>query len=135
MATKKRINVRLLRKIQKHILEEPRRYDQNLWRIEVDPATNPERPPCGTMACIGGWATALSGKERDSYLGWDVAMRLLGLTREQADRLFDTVEKGTDLNKWPKKFVTAYLKAKTPRDRARVAVRRIDHFIKTKGAE
>lgn len=129
----KKMNVKLLRKIQRHILAEPRRYNQNLWREEVDPADD-NHPACGTIACIGGWANVLTGHGAGSSGSWWQAQTALGLTCEQAGRLFDSVSAIPD-DMWPRKFARAYTNARRPLTRARIAVRRIDHFIKTKGAE
>ena len=38
-------------------------------------------------------------------------------------------------NEWPEKFQAALAEAKTPLQRAEVAVKRIEHFIKTNGKE
>lgn len=137
---KMKLNVKLLRKIQRHILAEPRRYDQNaIFTRGLTPGDIYEEghvvPSCGTIACIGGWAGALSKQKRPT--DWNnyentlrFAQRVLRLDDRQATRLFAGTGGG-----WPERFDTAYEKAKTPRGRALVAVRRIDHFIKTKGQE
>jgi hypothetical protein len=126
------MNVKLLRKIQKHILEEPKRYDQNVWLAEGAPQNG--FATCGTMACIGGWAQILGSKRKPRAVSRVNAMRLLGIDRAQAWRLFDSIA-GVPEDMWPRKFSAAYVKAKTDLGRARAAVRRIDHFIKTRGAE
>lgn len=128
-----KLNVKLLRKIQKHILQEPKRYDQNVWFERKNPQHDPSFAPCGTMACIGGWAQSLSSKRGLVEPSFDKARRLLGLECDQAARLLDSVSQSYCA--WPAKFSKAYLKAKTRAGKARVAVRRIDHFIATKGAE
>lgn len=127
-----KMNVRLLRKIQGHILEEPKRF---IMADVIDRAQPGERvedyglewamPKCGTTACIAGWALLLS----NSY-SYDMhqAAGLLGLEYDASDTLFY-------VGGWPPNYQTQWGAAKTPRMRARVAVRRIDHFIKTKGAE
>jgi len=66
--TKTKLNVTLLRKVMKHILEEPRRLRQSEWLAKKGDAyykhvPRKERPPCGTVACIAGWAVELSGVE------------------------------------------------------------------------
>ena len=38
-------------------------------------------------------------------------------------------------DQWPEKFQEALVEAKTPLQRAKVAVKRIEHFIKTNGEE
>ena len=65
------MNTRLLRKIQKHILAEPKRFDMTDWVMRGKPGSlleageqEIEVPKCGTVACIGGWACLLSGKTR-----------------------------------------------------------------------
>lgn len=114
------MNVRLLRKIQKHILAEPKSYDQDAWIREDD---------CGTVACIGGWASILSGNK-------DLTAAL-EISEPSLEVLLAPVPANPRLwpRRWPEKFYRGYLAAKTARGRARAAVRRIDHFIKTKGAE
>jgi hypothetical protein len=134
------MNVKLLTKIQKHILAEPRRLDMDVVLIKgLDPASWRDVPPCGTVGCIGGWAYILSRK-RPQLKQYGIDHLVLGrhelkITAIEADRLFDTVYDDSILNAWPKKYIEAYLKAKSPAGRARAAVRRIDHFIATKGAE
>jgi len=122
------MNVKLLRRIQKAISKEPEKYDQDAW--------------CGSECCLAGHAVILSGHaeiSNDSCEGvmvrlsygkevhiQDFAAEELELTEDQSCKLFDV---------WPREFREAYDGALTDKGRARVAVRRIDHFIKTKGAE
>jgi hypothetical protein len=120
------MNVELLRKIQKHILEEPKRIYMPRWRL-VFSAIRKEglcAPECGTVGCIGGWAEILSGVE-------GYARDLLGLDSEhgEASRLFNDDE-------WPEKFQTGLRKA-NPQTQAyaQVVSDRIDHFISTRGEE
>ena len=123
------MNVKLLRKVQKHIASEPKRFTFD-WMHESDAA------PCGTRACIAGWTLILgtpgwSNKTIDEidtllarrsksgfgfYTG--PASKLLDINYEQAARLFIY---------WPEPFDE--LKS------ADTAVARIEHFIKTKGRE
>jgi hypothetical protein len=121
------MNVRLLRRIQRQLLKEPDSYDQNAY---VDTHTTDDGV-CHTRACISGWACLLSGKSvNDIRFSFGVAQQLLGLTYEQADRLFSPIEGSTD---WPERYARQYLEAKTPRGKARAGFRRIEHFICTKG--
>jgi hypothetical protein len=94
------MNVPLLRKVKKHILAEPRRLEMNNWAVNVDE----EEAPCGTQACIAGWAVILgkgltNNKKREKYIDranthysmnfWhNTARKLLGLTQDQAYNLF-----------------------------------------------
>ena len=123
------MNVKLLRRVKKHILEEPRRFAMGTWQSYGEPKTeaaiglswnarNPYEneqkfPECGTIACIGGWAEYF---EHNSQI------------REWGGKLISA-------SLWPDKFYTRYAKAKTARTRAKIAAERIDHFIATKGAE
>lgn len=131
------MNVKKLRKLQRWILAEPLRFDMRHW-VNRDLAKE-RHTPCGTVGCLAGMAVHMEG--RDPYEAqWrvqDEAEEILGLDRETSNRLFftESMHPLRKAEKWPPKFDRAYAKAKTPRGRARVAVRRIDHFIATKGAE
>ena len=124
------MNVKLLRKIKRHILEEPRRFAMGLWHIERQPGRtidgcvnyyfSPNKfeseqkvPSCGTVACIGGWAEIFGGRDEAAKL------------RRNGKLL--------SVRQWPKAFLVRYEKARTPRARARIAAERIEHYIKTKG--
>jgi len=54
--------VKLVEKVQKHILEEPKRFDMG---ILVQKFANPQlssyesMPPCGTVGCIAGWVSII----------------------------------------------------------------------------
>ena len=143
------MNVKLLREVEKRILAEPRRFDMMTFGDKLDKeaieALGEEAPPCGTVACIAGhvdWMThprlfaasvAIDRFARDDSIV-ERAAKELGLNRFElsqdtyAGRLFFDDE-------WPKKFQAAFSKAKTPLQRAKVAVKRIEHFIKTNGKE
>lgn len=134
------MNVKLLRKIQKHILEKPRRfimatffvrkYGQQKTFISDGAAQRPVKfENCGTAACIGGWAVFLhDGLKTDPENIRARAIKLIGLKSPMGDELFE-------VGHWPAKFRDAYYIAKSQRSRARIAAQRIDHFIATKGAE
>lgn len=139
-STKKnpKLNVKLLRRIQKHILEEPKRLQmrylflrQRNSRTFCADVSGQPFAPCGTAACIAGWAMLLSGiRPYDIDAGTDnqndaaIAERLLGLPEDFWPRLF--VE-----SSWPKPFRAGYRTAKSPKQRAKVAAARIDCLIKT----
>lgn len=136
------MNVELLRKIQKHILAEPERFAMSWWCGTGDPGkpllddsfgeSNIDAliaPECGTVACIAGWAVLLSDGKDGIYSSRYIQERAWELLGEKAERrLFHTC-------KWPGKFANRYEKAKTRKGKAQAAASRIDHFIKTKGAE
>lgn len=125
------MNVKLLRKVIKHISGESRRLEMAVFGEKVDPS-EPDSPPCGTTACIAGWSMILSGKYKLTEKGFpyddSAATELLGIDGYQANRLFYVGE-------WPKKFRDRHDTAKTPRGRSSAAVARIESFIKTNGAE
>jgi len=137
------MNVKLLRKIQKHILAEPRRLNMSHWAAPSHDA------PCGTMACIAGWAVILTKRrgaekfrrvaerlgiglfpdpKRITLNPSTVAAKALRLDLDQKEKLFHTYG-------WPWNFREKYLNAENPRIRARAASDRIDHFIATHGKE
>lgn len=93
------INVPLLRKTLEHITAHPEEWNQDVWA---------KRTECGTACCLAGTALAIQGYEFDwdnngplmSLLGesfWltdgrgidEAAIEELGLTNDEADRLFD----------------------------------------------
>ena len=142
------MNVKLLRKVEKRILAEPRRFDMMTFGTKLNKRTikalGKQAPPCGTVACIAGhddWmahprlfaaSVAIDRFHRDDSIEKRAAKEL-GLVFDpsqdtNAGRLFFDDE-------WPKKFQAAFSKAKTPLQRAKVAVKRIEHFIKTNGKE
>lgn len=140
---KSKINVRLLRAIQRQIAKEPRQFIMSSWFKKDD-----SYPNCGTAACVAGWAIAVSRKKTplqaaislspgfsaSEYLSPQSVVRispragrLLGLDQDQRDRLFI-------MDNWPRQFRFENW-CTMPESRARLAISRIDHFIKTNGAE
>ena len=114
------MNVRLLRKVQRAIVANPEEYDQSSY--------------CGTACCIAGWAVRLNDKISSLNGRWPgevsaEAKSLLKLDTDQYERLCAFA------SGWPDKYAVAYYSAETKKKRARVAFLRINHFIKTKGAE
>lgn len=132
------MNVQLLERVRDHILAKPRRLAMGRW-VQQRSITGPTyisdngRPAkyaeCGTAACIAGWTCVLTENGLNSYN--DIGSRatdLLGLTDLQNYRLFYT-------GSWPERYRKAYYKATNMTERAKVAARRINAFIKTKGQE
>jgi hypothetical protein len=138
--SKPKLNVRLLRRIQKHILKEPRRFFMDWyyehqdnaaeWREkaeEVYEDLSKTPPKCKTAACIAGWACVLTRKQKQAEKSCDwagIAQRELGLDIFSRSALFLD-------NEWPDPFSHQYRKAKTPKQRAQIACARIDYLIKT----
>ncbi len=126
MATKKQVSERnkLLRKVIRHIKAEPKRLNMDSWEEED------EDVPCGTTACIFGWANRL-GRKMPVSVGmpgsggfFDSVCELLSLTDDQGYTLAETGE-------WPLKYCKRYNSAATAKGRANATIRRIEHFIKT----
>lgn len=113
------MNVELLRKIAVVIQEKPAEFDMRGFTRHT------ER---GTTHCIGGWARQLTGN-------YNMA-QALGLTEQQADRLFYV--ESADTEGWPKQFRGVedggdWEHAWRPTIAQTVA--RIEHFIATDGHE
>jgi hypothetical protein len=111
----KQINVRLIRRIQRMILNHPEAFDMGTLRgrtpierqrgmdnfsnttpLSFDPKTM-RAPSCGSACCIAGWASVLATneplsetvkKEQSRGIIWDNAEKALGLTPNQADGIF-----------------------------------------------
>lgn len=135
------MNIERLREVRAIVLAEPARFDMNDYV---------QSEPCGTACCIGGWGASIAGfipkrvkgkkairglvdtaleSGRDCNAHHLAAMASLGISDfHQAERLFLVSD-------WPAVFRTAYRNAETRRARARIAAKRITHFIRTDGAE
>ena len=135
------INYKLLERVKKHILEEPRRFHMDYFGTaaeNVDPNNEDEvweAPACGTVACIAGWATGLRGKKKYPDLkavlraNEDTGIEALGITGDQAQDLFYT-------DNWPYGLGNDYEDALQDHDynlAAEIAVERIDLFIVSRG--
>ncbi len=140
MKKEPKLNVRLLRRIENYIMEEPRRFAMTIFAVKRNEVEEQEAvpfdwsrtpPPCGTTACIAGTAAILSGKtiKEAEKLTTRWYNRLLGLPRKMG---------GLDFSShplfwhdcWPDPYCFRYRDAKTPRARAKVACARIEHLIK-----
>lgn len=123
------MNTELLRKVQKHILEEPKRVHMSRFVFDQDEMDEYRlKPPaCGTVACIGGWAAILGGKKESA--GDSVSGALLDINFGEGERLFYR-------SAWPTKFSERLDRAKPQTEAyAQVVSDRIDHFIETGGQE
>jgi hypothetical protein len=128
-----KLNVKLLRKIKKHVEEEPRRLIMARWQqkgrageLVEDEAATFNLPECGTAACIAGWAVNLSGKKIETDVGAR-AMTLLGLTFEQSQNLFNT-------GNWPGDYGDKFDNETSPERRVKILGKLIDKVIESKGA-
>lgn len=124
------MNTKLLLKVKAAILAEPAKFRMELY-FQSETSS-----PCGTAACIGGHAIAISRKWKRLRAGFKLdsyhpeASRCLEIApdSEQADSLFSA-------GMWPRQFRDRYYKARTAKQRAKAAADRIDHFIATEGRE
>lgn len=138
------MKIRKLRKLKEWILAEPRRFDMTFWAGQINTILA-QQPPCGTVGCLAGMACHMEGKKLVAGTGMtedDLVISreagwILGLSNVQASRLFylDTLHGNAGGGTWPKRFENAYLKAGTLEEKAKIAAKRIDHFIKTDGRE
>jgi hypothetical protein len=138
-----RLNIELLKAVREKIATAPEAYDQG------NEAYYDRRSPCGTVACIGGWADILSAKNDE-----DRQRRMRGMVN--LDRAADELGlNGTDFyneysadiqteravlftgdpdEHWPEPFRQQYWDAEGDSDPtavARVAVAYLDHIIST----
>lgn len=143
------LNVRLLNKVKKHILEEPLRLRMSSWlRIATKASQKQQRfgprgeftdygepntqtfPACKTIGCIAGW-TVLLGLPADQAKNIspdddieEIAVRLLNMDYSDMCSLFYVGD-------WPDHLHQAYIAAKTPIERAKLVAAAIDDFKKT----
>jgi hypothetical protein len=136
------MNVELLRKVEAHILEEPKRLYMRTWiKLKEKGHILMRRqdgfcrsfPACGTAGCIAGWVVMLSHAETKKPITTDEddlaeeARLLLGLEVFEARRLFIPMH-------WPYEFRRGISDDGT-KETAEVCVRRIEHFIETGGGQ
>lgn len=125
------INVELLNRVADHIEKHSEQFDIDNWNKTT--VSKPSwwaklrgaQPVCKTTYCIAGWAVVLSGLRCEDNIPAQ-AQRLLGLTLDQAKKLFYKTH-------WPSYF-TQSGKAQHVQN-AWIAAERIRHFIATNGAE
>ena len=122
----------LLEQVKRNILKHPTQFVMHSYFAYEDSIGNTPGG-CGTAACIAGWTMHLlkgnATLEETSGIvevssTFQVARKALGLTTEQADNLFR-------VNNWPAQFRRDLELAPTAGRAAKVAAKRIDHFIRT----
>jgi len=124
------MNKKAFREVEKFITKEARHLNMASWLAETD-------KPCGTTCCLAGAAYLIKNNQsvRDYndklYPGTDKiiddAKQFLGIDESESQSLFFWAF-------WPEKFRREYIKARGQKGRAAVVVRRIEYFIKTRGA-
>lgn len=150
--SEQRLNIELFKKVREKIATTPEAYDQRVFGRSEPLA------PCGTAACIAGWACVLSGVMRldDVQLANPTdtgqtgiidlvderAAEALRLTDYESDVLFtsepegdcdDYDDDGNDIyaGGWPEPFAEQWREAVSNDARAQVAVAYLDHIIET----
>lgn len=122
------MNIDLLLEVKEKILQQPYNFGMNAWdgRNSLD-------EECETAHCIGGWGVFLMRQKAVNFRDFQLSSlrELFQIDEEQDERLFHT-------DSWPHQFENAYEDAQQKRDLrlcAKVAAKRIDHFIATEGRE
>lgn len=136
--------IKALRWIKRQVLKEPRQFQMaNFFENDLEEI---EIPNCGTAACIGAWGICyvkhinpkqamkriVRAEKRKNWgagnpnIAWKRGQSAIGLSDRQSELLFK-------FECWPKQF--RRLKRQGTLPYAQQAARRIDHFIKTDGAE
>lgn len=80
------VNEERVRAVWQHLKLNPEEWDQDTWFEGCFEHHSGSK--CGTVGCFGGWTNKLFGGEGADIQDSDLAQRLLGLTEDQADRLF-----------------------------------------------
>lgn len=126
------LNFKLFRAVIKKLEAAPMAYDQESV-VEKD-----KEAPCGTAACIGGWAYLLSGKKVTKKVTMlnvlNEASELLGLNADALDwedgdacRVFAVDPDET----WPEPFASDWQSAEGREEQAAVAVRYLRNILAT----
>lgn len=136
--TKPKLNVRLLRKVQKYYKAEPLRLRMGWW-FKKKKLNGQPNPPCRTTSCIAGTALILSGKKRIPAGGSRPMYEAAKLLRiENPDKMRALFL----LPNWPYRFRkgfteegTSYWEKDVTTEQVlknvKLTIARIDHFIET----
>lgn len=121
------LNFALFRKVIKKLEIAPEAYEQTTYGERDSDA------PCGTAACIAGWATVLSGNAAHTNIrrlhrkAQDIATKELGINYEESRTLFGAEPYGI----WPEPFDLRWARALTRKSQARVAISYLKRILKT----
>lgn len=110
------MNVKLLKQVRDFIGTHPEQFNQENW--------------CGSACCVAGHAVKLAGGIPHTHNADTVAQELLKLSDDQAARLFNATWYRIAGGKFTVNHDTM-----SPEECSKRAVKRINHFIKTGGAE
>lgn len=142
------MNIKVLQRLKKTLKAQPARFNMSFWGVSAREAKEDgdmdflEVPPCKTQACMAGEICIQEGLAKVLKKGGLVLKNRSGsffhdarvaadLTETQAQNLFYFKQWNDGLHGWPTKFEAAYDSAQNPKDRVKVAIARLDHFIKT----
>lgn len=127
------LNFKLIRKIIKKIETTPEAYDQSVWGKKEPSA------PCGTAACIAGWACYFGEKKtlkqlwRDPESAATIGAKLIGL--DKGDYWTDNPDEYGMFNgfadSWPEPFSSRFHNARGPKGQAKAAVAYLKHVLRT----
>jgi hypothetical protein len=123
------LNFTLFRKVIKKLETAPNAYEQITF------GERDREAPCGTAACIAGWAAIEAGRiklhqiKRLQIHASEIAQSELGITDDES--LIFTAKPSSNYEGWPEPYKTEWSKANGRRQQARVAIRYLTHIIKT----
>jgi hypothetical protein len=75
----KTMNIKLLKQIIKEIQAEPLRFDIFEWSNTCDKIA-----PCGSTACIAGWAVAIDLRSKGKRMGWKSIVENISNAEDEA---------------------------------------------------
>lgn len=134
------MNIPLLKAVRDKIASEPHQFEMAHYFtrfLDCKDAHKIKIPDCGTACCIAGWALAIHKGKKPNVLKDDGASTgreaagVLGIDHIGSECLFHE-------SFWPSQFKSlngidfSYL---TKKQQAKLAVKRINHFIRTNGEE
>jgi hypothetical protein len=124
------LNRKLFLRIKKHILEEPKRFNMDIYIYKTTNTLSQDNPPCGTVACIAGWSNIL-GDNIDVktlsfpyFIDQEVETKRLGLKLDE-----DFSSSVFFVKQWPTQWKTKYDGAISIQEKAEVAADFIDYIL------
>lgn len=128
--------VEILRKVQKTITEEPRRFDMGIWQQFISQHAmqyNPQAPPCGTVGCIAGWICMIHDR-KENIEQLDIQGRandILSLPEyDEEIANYNISDKLFFVSSWVNKsYRQRFNLAETQQEKVAVASEYIDYFI------
>lgn len=124
------MNTKLIKQIEQAILAEPRRLEMKTWINRCDRVA-----PCGTAACIAGYAVILSRMEKGK--GWYEAAQQIS-TRHCGLEAAELLDIGLCQSlvlfyvaRWPFRYRLRLSHAVDRKAKAKVAVDRLRYFRRT----